>query len=483
MQLALAAPRKRKEDGEDTRMPMPHHSLAAPFAHEGLLGDWSVSGASLFEGDRALVHPAVTQRSGFIWNKSPLLTNNFEVVTQFRFVGDKETTSVAKDQSLSFWYVKENISETYDESKLIQASNWTVGLQESGLTLGGFRTKFKGLGMVLSTADAQGAIKPVCSLVQNDGSLDLEYGKDVPTKASKAIDFRNTLNPAQVKFRVTPTTIEGYLKQSPSLSWNECFKVNISTPIESGGYIGFTAWSGTGPKADLVSLHQVDVYNHDTTVIGEDMGKDVSREIQEAYREMLTDKNRHFADQKSQTDHLARLTSMLQQHIETSKPLDTQLFKDLDAVANRVEGLDSDCKLLTKEIQVIIPDNGKVLSNGVRDEIIGLRRLFVKDGAAHLQKLEKAHQKVAEVKQQSGESSHAKSLVAVVESADKLEKTILAKNQQSSWVLYILIGCTLLVGVLMYFRMNYYEQKHFGGLGGGGLMGAMGGRRRSALPE
>merc|ERR1712100_284191 len=150
---------------------------------------------------------------------------------------------------------------------------------------------------------------------------DIALGKDVPQasgKNMKAADFRNTLNSAQLKIRVHPEYVEAQFKQSPSLSWQDIFKVErkpssteIFLPDTGKGYVGVTAWSGavSGRNVDAISITQVEMHNFDDTSVGEEM-RDVSAKIQEAYRDMLTDENRHFIDQKSQMEHLQRLTGM-----------------------------------------------------------------------------------------------------------------------------------------------------------------------------
>merc|ERR1712070_1228600 len=120
--------------------------------------------------------------------------------------------------------------------------------------------------------------------------------------------------------------------------------------------------------------------------MGEEM-TDVSKAIQEAYRDMLTDEKRHFSDQKSQTEHIGRLERMIAEHINTTIPADEKMFQDLQGLQNRMQRLDEDCRLLTKELQVVVGSDGSAHS-GLKDQIIGLRRLFVKDVASDRRKLE-----------------------------------------------------------------------------------------------
>lgn len=464
---AGAGPKKKKDD---ERTFMPHHSFTTPLEFTSLLDDWAVSGASIFERERLLLHPGVAERAGFVFNKMPMLTNNFEVVFHFKVVGEKEPTKVMPDQSFGFWYVYENISDVYNESKVIKAESWKQGLQEQDMTLGGMKALFEGLGVVLSMSDANKSPNPVVSPITNDGHTTLAWEHDLPAKDAKPMPFRNTINNAQLKIRVQPASIEAWLKQSPSLSWAECFKLDRSKhPIRVGGYMGFTAWSGTeteGAPADLVQITQVDVNNMDETVVGEDM-KDVSARIQDAYREMLTDEKRHFTDQKSQTDHLARLTTMIDEHINSTAPAEQNLFQALRGLEHRMVKLSDDCKAEVKGARLLMGAEGadkghKAGVESMKNEIIGLRRVLVKDSATHRQKLDAVQKNVAEVKEkQSKAVDRDGTLSAIAEQSKALEETVQSRGWQMSWMLFFLIAVVIVIGYLMHNRMTYYEKKHF----------------------
>merc|ERR1719174_2229946 len=68
-----------------------------------MLNDWTVSGASLVETARVLVHPGVAERYAFLFGKQPILSNDFEAIVHFRTVGTKKTGGVFPRPEL--WYV------------------------------------------------------------------------------------------------------------------------------------------------------------------------------------------------------------------------------------------------------------------------------------------------------------------------------------------------------------------------------------------
>lgn len=464
--------RKTKRDDEDAnKVALPHHSFTTPLIFAEVLNDWRLSGASIVERERLLLHPSVSERAAFFWNKAPLLTNDFEITMSFRVMGEKDVTKVVDSQSFAIWYVYENISASYDEKKMIQAPDWLAGLVQEGMSFTGFKSKFQGFGAVFSMVDAKNTPKAVVSGIWNDGSRDLAFGpgKDAPTADGKAIDFRNTMNAAQFRLRVKPHSVVGYLKQTPSLSWNECFNIDRrgkpATPA-AGGYIGFTAWSGASAPpsttSDTVQITQLEAFNFDTTSIGEEM-VDVSKQIQEAYRDMLTDESRHFVDQKSQTEHLARLEGMLKQHLDTAKPEDEKMFRDLEGLQDRVRRLDENCKTLTKELKIIVGADGSTdSSGGLKDEIVGLRRLLTKDSTLHREKLETVERNIKEVKKKKEHALRPDVLDEVAKQTATMESTLAGRGFLSVWVMLAIIIILAVFGGLFWDKMKHMEKKQGG---------------------
>jgi hypothetical protein len=283
-----------------------------------------------------------------------------------------------------------------------------------------------------------------------------------------------------LRIRVRPESIEGYTKQSPSLSWQECFKIDRKgRPVQTGGYVGFTAFSGTpseGSSSDLLSLIQVDVNNYDENTIGESMkaiksqdGKDVTSKIQDAYREMLLDDKRHFADQKSQTDHLLRLTAMMGDYITRTKPEDDKLWRDLGSLERRMARLTTDCQTVIKETSLLM--NGPGSRGGGQDhqkavellksDIIGIRQLLTKDSATYREKMDSLQKNTGEVKAKVSEAKPGETIAAIEKQSDNLAKMVTSRGSQMSWMLISLLAAILAIGGLLYNRMSYYEKKHF----------------------
>jgi hypothetical protein len=468
-------PGDAKTKRDETAVPLPRHSFSSPILFQDTLEDWAVGGSSVFERDRLQLLPAVSDRLGMLWSKLPLKTGNFEMIVHFRYVGEKAPMAFAADQSMAVWYVEENLTKAYAELPMgAPEFMFRESVTSAGITFSGSKAKFKGIGVILANADAKKYLQPSLSLVANNNDKDIQFGKDVPQasgKNMKAVDFRNTLNSAQLRIRVHPEYLEAQFKQSPSLSWQDIFKIDrrpdsndITLPDTGKGYVGVTAWSGAVPKhkhnVDAITITQVEMHNFDDTSIGEEM-RDVSAKIQEAYRDMLTDENRHFIDQKSQMEHLQRLTGMLSDHVQEAKPADTKIYEDLQNFHARMSKLDNECRTLAKEFEILVNPAGGAGVGAVKDEIVGLRRLLIKDSHQHRQTLDQVSKNIKEVKEKNSQGENPVTLNTISTQSQTLEKTVEARSSQMSWMMVILIACVAVIGFLMYNRMHYYEKKHF----------------------
>lgn len=238
--------------------------------------------------------------------------------------------------------------------------------------------------------------------------------------------------------------------------------------------MGFTAWSGTkveGTTSDLVQITQVDVVNMDETSVGEEL--DASDDMKAAYKEAFADKNNNFEDQKAQTVHLVKLASMLEEYTDSTKPAEESLYGKLQAFENRVHILGTQCKDEVQEVKLLMADAGaaqgitgpgahKAGVDAMVNEIIGLRRLLVKDSASHRQKLDAVSKNVAEVKEKSGQEGNRDGLLSQIsQQSDVLEQTVQSRGSHMSLMFFFLVAVVVVIGWMMYNRMRYYENKHF----------------------
>eukprot|EP00438_Fugacium_kawagutii_P034681 Skav219068 [mRNA] locus=scaffold1033:138472:156457:- [translate_table: standard] len=105
LQLLLADAGAKHGNAEFRKVALPHHSFSIPIEFTNLLGDWMLSGASIFERDRLLLHPGVLERQGFAFNKRPLQTNDFQVTVGLRTNGPAKVTEAGERAKEPYLFV------------------------------------------------------------------------------------------------------------------------------------------------------------------------------------------------------------------------------------------------------------------------------------------------------------------------------------------------------------------------------------------
>lgn len=450
------------EDHKDSDVDLNLHSFAPPIDMSYMLFAWKLSGASLFQKEVLLMNPDIVDRYGFAFNMFQMFTNNFEVTFHVDFKGEK----IVSDQSLGFWYVMQNVSDSsvFDEMRIIKAESWKEGLAQQGFKLGGFLSKFDGFGAVLTTTDAKGRPRPVISYVGNHGDKELEWGKHVPAPGAKAIEFRNTKSPAIVKIRVQPHSIEGTFMFGNNHSRQiPMFKVNRTLhPVMPGGYIGFTSFSGSldQPSACEVEITELKVINHDETAMGE-MDPDMTDEERKAYNQMISDDARHLATQEEQKKQILEASNMLEKYVAAADEAAIRSIENVNHLALQMGNLGNDCADLKEEVNLFFKsDEKKVDVKNIQNGIVGLRALLLDHSRQEAVRLQSAHIAIQEVKQKTNNSGHEK-LVSVVQQALELEKEVLTRGMHLSGMMVCFLFSVFGIGLLMWRRMCYYERKHF----------------------
>lgn len=468
--FAVASHPGKRHDDTYSKMDLPHHSFTSPLQYSALLSDWTLSGATIFERERLLMHPGISTRQGFAWNKQPLLTNNFEVTFHFLMSGEKEASKVPSDQSFAFWFVRENISAVFNETYAIKASSWEEGLKTEGFTLSGSKGSYDGFGAVFTVIDGDKRPNPSVSFLSNDAHQALSFGIDVPTREAKIVPFRNTLDAAEMNIRVKPTLVEGRLKRTKDAGWLDCFSVDRKNyPVKAGGFIGFTAWSGTASSdrvSDLLSIVKVEVQNYDDTQLGEEI-MDTSEEGKKEYASLMTEEARHLESEKAQAQRIGMLTSMLSSHMKENQPLGDTLVNNIASMGDALHKLDGQCRTLTRELHVLWHPSNKSNSRNtdhvqeMKNEILGLRRLLTKESDAQMNKIEAVQKHVELLKRDSGQGQAAAALGTISSQSATLEQTVKSRGTQMTGMMLGLLGSIALIGYLIWNRMSYYEKKHF----------------------
>jgi hypothetical protein len=451
-----------------------------PLEYESLLQSWTVSGSSVFYRDHLLMNPDTKERAGFAFSKLPMKTGDFEVIVHFKTLGKK---TPPMDQSFGLWYVYENISSTYDEKSIIKGKTWLAGLEREDYTFSGFKNTFKGIGAVVSLNSQKGG--PRCSYVTNDGHTRLSSaaGHDLPMANAKGFKLRNTMAASSMKLRVTASLVEIDLKLPGNDSeWESCASIERKRfPMQANGYLGFTSWSGmakSGYVPDSVSVTSVEVWNHDEDVVGEDFFyipgvNDVSKVIQDTYKDLLTDEHRHFLDEASQTQHMKRLVKMVEDHVDSFYPMAVKHVEDVEALGDRVKRTSGLCKEMGLELRLFTKNTVAGMKNGkpdahkagvdqMKNSIVGLKRLLVDDHHHHKGQFDVLTKHMEDVKTKSfGGDNMPKVVGEISNQIMELETTVKSRGSQFAWMMVFLLIAFGGIGGLMWSRMQYYEKKWF----------------------
>merc|ERR1712046_483394 len=117
------------------------------------------------------------------------------------------------------------------------------------------------------------------------------------------------------------------------------------------------------------------------------------------------------------------------------------------------------------ELQVLVNPDGEVspgmAKDAIKDDIIGIRRLLVKESASHTQKLDDVQRKMTEVKQKHIDASKPEMFEDVVSKSDDLRLTVAKSGSHMTYMFLIMVLSIIVIGFLMWNRMQYYERKHF----------------------
>jgi len=431
------------------------HSFEAPFDYTEQLETWKVSGASIVTREHVLLTPNVLQRFGFMFSKQPLNTNAFNVSLVLKVIGT--APSPPQDQSFAFFYIQENITKSYDQDKVAQEGDWRKGLEKAGFLLEGMKNQFTGLGVFFTPSKSTSSGSHKVTAISSYGTSAFKMGWDIPSSYAKVANIRNRQDEAEIVVSVSPKLIQGFLVSNGD--WQSIFRVDHSaTNIFKNGYIGFTAFSGTGrSEADRISVSRMTVRNLDLTTIGESLTQDT-----ETFAKMIDEEHRHFADQRGQAAHLQRVLSLIEKHVEEAGPLDKKVYKSLEAMNGRMSTMEANCKTLTKSVRIV--GSGKSheeMVDLVKSEIVGLKRALNSDAAVQKRTLEAVTKSVEDVKDKYTGASSELALATLAAEGSKLEVTVRSRSSQMSWMLFTIIGCVLVCGCLVAARMNSYEKKHF----------------------
>jgi len=261
---------------------MPLHSFQPPFVAREALSNWRTSGATAVHEDRVVLTPPASDSYGFLWNTLPVLTNSFRAEFEIQINGTAIVEPAA--EGFAFWYVAENITQTFDDKPLSEAQ-WSRGAVEAaGLTAMGSKARFDGFGVIFAYK------KQSIVLVASDGSQtfnidNLEIMKPALEEV-KNINYR--LKP-QGRLAVRIETGGSNVRLSTSVNGASFERIAVigRLNLKASGFVGFSGVSGPsagGPAYEAVEISNFRLANLDILQPGEKLADTA---VQEALEKML----------------------------------------------------------------------------------------------------------------------------------------------------------------------------------------------------
>jgi hypothetical protein len=449
-----------------------HHSFVKTLSYDDKLGDWLASAGTMALRDRLQILPPVPDRYGLFWNRKAAKTQNFELTFNFRAFPEKK--AARDDGTFAFWLSPDNFTASYDEQAVVNVRNWTLGLEQAGLSLLSNSPSFRGLGVVFASLDKKGSARPSVCAVIADGKSPLTM-QDFPaaiadsleskTQQTKYVDWRT--KEVEVKISASNGIISGTLQASKSGSAVEIFRMNMDWQSMNWQdvFFGFSGYSGSQSFLEL-DMSRIEMRNLDTQTMGEEVPEEQDEmlsemEDPERWKAMLEEEKRYI-DQRSQGEAVVRLTKLLTEHVEKYNKMGDRVKSELLWLEKRMDSLNAEVGLLIGESKAIKPETGKVDVSTVVSHIVGIRSILSK--GTQEDKLEAVHASAKSLKEKGGSVLSLDGRVkvaAVAEQAKAVEKHVTQGTSQTSFLVMILILAVCGLGVLFLNRMRYYEKKHY----------------------
>mmetsp|Transcript_8740 Transcript_8740/g.21226 ORF Transcript_8740/g.21226 Transcript_8740/m.21226 type:complete len:516 (+) Transcript_8740:712-2259(+) len=453
-----------------------HHTFRDGNLTDHGLALWHLESCAIPLADEVQLFTDVSERSGQLWNREAITTDNWEVqwMLDFKTMNIMQKT---KGVGLGFWLTGFNVNEVMNAKKIVGTStmgqadkDWNTNLHNLGYDFLGHDTTLKGFGLILSVDDETGNTSPNLSCVRTPRKQKLEMGKNFPDKNALKVDFRN--QPLDFRVRVKGNTVEvDYRPGGSHKDWkNVCSIRDYDAPKRT--YMGWSAWSGTpkekdqGSQGDFrLAVKKIKTWNYNLATVGSEMSG-VAEEIRELYGE-LHKKNFMFDSQKEQTEAINGILKMLKTYIMGSHKAEEGQARTLLHVKSQMLDMEANALKLKKEIHYVLEntkeagDNSPAAKKARHDRILNELRKEMGSIKKVIQTSEDDGGKMSSVSEAAAKAASAdKRVMGVADQTEKIKET--AENQMrnanfmNSLVLLTLIG---IIGMIAH-KIIYYEKKH-----------------------
>ena len=407
---------------------LPHHSFSAPLSSEAALEDWFLTAASVPQEGGVTLVPSVSDRFGVLFHKSALTTSNFEVVVDLSVTGQE---GAPKDGVFAFWYVSANASkEIADLIDLkLKKPKQDLGqiLVEGGRGLFGMPSVFSGVGMVFSGDNVK--------LVGNDGKRSVLLSEEVK---GKPFNFRN--KPFQVKLRIKGSRAEAGIRYQGHSVWSD---LGVLDNIPTGGFFGFTAYTGKSDKADRVIVKSVHAVSFDLEKAGETVNNIMLKNAEA------------LLSHDSPTKTVKKATNVLMEFIRDTKPRDEALLATVADLGKRITSLESSLDQMRLEVRYVFGNDGEKNHDlqGLMKELGNLKSILATEDEHQNTLIDLTTKAKNQDREQVSE--------ALRKTGAELEEAVKATSFMATSILVVFVIIAVIVGFYLYRKVSSYEKKHY----------------------
>eukprot|EP00746_Dinoflagellata_sp_MGD_P008781 gnl/MRDRNA2_/MRDRNA2_117625_c0_seq1.p1 gnl/MRDRNA2_/MRDRNA2_117625_c0~~gnl/MRDRNA2_/MRDRNA2_117625_c0_seq1.p1 ORF type:complete len:481 (+),score=100.07 gnl/MRDRNA2_/MRDRNA2_117625_c0_seq1:77-1519(+) len=449
----------------------PHELLGHAIVHPPTVygyDEWWLAGTVIPTEKGTVICPAVANRQGMIWHKSQLYTPDFEVIFNLQIKPASGTPTVK--QGFAFWYVEENATaamekvtgEYMQKQEAMQANEWPAKMTEAGFDLFGYKSKFKGLGVVFSNMWPESRVPPSVKLdpsvsaVIGDGVKSYKLWSEMPVPTATKINYR-TGGDVPVSIRVEPSKVKVTVMGSTVL--------DTSASLKSGGYVGFSSLTGdqmTSEPADFVLLKDLKVMNY-ASVKGEEEPKPTEKPKEipaEEKQDVLHEASKH-KDHRDESEAIKELTNSVFKLVVESEPLRQQMNQAINSLSNRVEVMEKAFNLLKSEIDLRSGHNLDKEFEAMKSELTSLSQYASTEHESRHKKLESLHKDLESVKASTGGKEHIdRHLMKLTDSTQRTLDNIQSGHQRTFGVSIGAIAFIVVAGLALYNKFRCWEKKH-----------------------
>jgi len=365
----------------------------------------------------------------------------------------------------AFWYVNENATDAQapvvfnhaqDQQEMIDTS-WFEQVRMAGFDFFGYRSAFDGLG-VFFDASTDSPQPSVTALVNSKDKRITSLPKDCPSCLK--FDWR-TDSEVVVKVRIQPTSVKVEVVGGGST------EVPTGLAVKAGGYIGFSFQSGDpsagihpDKKSTYVELKGLKVTNYDSSASGEDAHELRASSIRNEKADVLAGAS-SFRDHRAESAAIKDLTNMVFKLVVESQPQRQQMARAVEALAERVRGMEANFKDLKAELDKKLGHSLGVEFEKIKQELFALSKFTSKETDDRRKRLDVLHADVSNTHKtvQSSENLD-KHIDKLTDSNSKVLSQLTSEHRSMFGVSFMGIVFIFVGGISLYHKFRSWEKKH-----------------------